>query len=76
MSFKDKYPDFAAVEGHIRRARAERSLMIATALSNGIMAVISGAKRLAAAAGSGLAKEHDRSAIEADSFLKRAVPKY
>lgn len=76
MSFKDKYPDFAAVEGHIRRARAERSLMIATLLSNGVVAVIDAAKRLAAAAGRGLAAERDRRAIESDTFLKRAVPKY
>ena len=76
MSFKDKYPDFAAVEEHIRRARAERALMIATLLSNGIVAVIDGVKRLAAAAGRNLAAERDRRAIEADAFLKRAVPKY
>ena len=75
-SFKETYPDFAAVEGHIRRARAERSLYIAMAITNGLVALGRGFKRLAAATGQGLAAERDRRAIESDAFLKRSVPKY
>ena len=47
-SFKKRYPDFASVERHIRRAQAERSLAIATAIADGIVAVIRGIGRLTA----------------------------
>ena len=76
MRFKDQYPDFASVEEHIRRARAERAVAIATYLSSFVVATVKGLKRLAAAAGSGLAAERDRRAIEADAFLKRSVPRF
>ena len=76
MSFKTKYPDFAAVEHHIRRARAERAVAIATWLSGAVLAVGGGIKRLVEVTGNGLATERDRRAIEADAFLKRSVPKY
>lgn len=45
-TFQDRYPDFASVEYQIRQAHAERSLYIATAVANGIFAVIRGAKGL------------------------------
>jgi hypothetical protein len=40
MKFKDAYPDFAAVEAHIRRARAERSVAVATLICTGITRVV------------------------------------
>ncbi|HUP97695.1 MAG TPA: hypothetical protein VM073_07135 [Usitatibacter sp.] len=76
MDFKDKYPDFANVEALVKRARAERQVAIATAFTNGIMALVDGTRRLAGALGSNLAAERDRRAIESDAFLKRSVPKY
>ena len=76
MRFKDKYPDFGAIEIQIRRARAERQVAIATAFANAICGIASGIKRLALRAGNGLAAERDRRAIESDAFLKRSVPKY
>ena len=76
MTFKDKYPDFGAIEIHIRRARAERQVAIATAFANAIFGFCAGVKRLALKAGNGLAAERDRRAIESDAFLKRSVPKY
>ena len=76
MHFKDKYPDFAAIEDHIRRARAERSVAIATWLANAVLAVSGGIKRLVESTATGLATERDRRAIESDAFLKRSVPKY
>ncbi len=76
MNFKEKYPDFAPIEAHIRRARAERSVAIAVALSEVVMGVSRFLKRFALAAGSGLSVERDRRAIEADAFLKRSVPRY
>jgi len=36
MSFKDSYPDYAAIEEHIRRARIERSVVLAQLLANAI----------------------------------------
>ena len=76
MSFKEKYPDFAAIEGHIRRARAERSVAIAVAISDGIMAVIAGVKSLAKMSQAGLPFERERHVIDSDPFLKRSVPRY
>ena len=75
-SFKDQYPDFAAIEGHIRRARAERSVYIAMAITDGLVALGRGFKWLAGATGRGLAAERDRRAVESDAFLKRSVPRY
>ena len=75
MDFKTEYPEFASVEQHIRRARAERSVAIAHALANLWEATERGLKRLARAFSDNLAAERDRRAIEADSFVKRWVPK-
>lgn len=83
MTFKDQYPDFATIEEHIRRARAERAVWIASWLSGVILAAGRGLKRLATnvgkfmvATGNGLAAERERRAIEADTFLQRSVPRY
>ena len=76
MDFKDLYPDFAAIENHIKRARAERAVAIAQIFAGAIVSAGRGLRSLGRAMGSGLAAERDRRAIEADSGLKRAVPKY
>jgi hypothetical protein len=76
MSFKDTYPEYASIEHHIRRARAERSVAIAHALAGLVVIIGRGLKRLASITSSGLAAERDRRAIEADAFLKRSVPRY
>ena len=34
MDFRNSYPDFAPIEGHIRRARLERSVAIAQFLAD------------------------------------------
>jgi hypothetical protein len=73
MSFRTQYPDFATVEEHIRRARVERSVAIASMLSTLIVKAINGTKRLAEAASEGLAADRDNRAIEADAFVKRWV---
>jgi hypothetical protein len=46
MSFKSRYPDFATVERHVREARAERAVFIATACADAIMAATRGLQRL------------------------------
>ena len=56
-SFKKDYPDFASIEYQIRQAHAERSVAIATAFADGIIAVVRGVARLfAAKPATGLAK--------------------
>ena len=76
MDFRTEYPDYAAIQDHIRRARAERAVAIATWLSGAVLAVSGGIKRLVESTATGLATERDRRAIESDAFLKRSVPKY
>jgi hypothetical protein len=76
MDFKDRYPDFASIEPHIRRARAERSVAVAHAIAGLIEIIGRGIRKFGDVMRSGLAAERDRLAIEADAFLKRSVPKY
>lgn len=76
MDFKHRYPDFASIEHHIRRAHAERSVAVAHAIAGMIEIIGRGFRKLGDAMGSGLAAERERLAIEMDPFLKRSVPKY
>jgi hypothetical protein len=76
MDFKSRYPDFASVEGHIRRARAERSVRLAHLIADFVVSVGTGLRKFSASLGDGLAAERDQRAIEADAFLKRSVPRY
>jgi hypothetical protein len=76
MDFKTQYPDFAAVESHIQRARAERSIALAHVIAGFIASLVSGLRKFAESLCDGLAAERDRRAIEADAFLKRSVPRY
>jgi hypothetical protein len=76
MDFKYTYPDFAAIEKHIKKAHAERSVALAQVFAEAIMSMGRGLRNLGDSMGKGLAAECDRRAIEADSFLKRSVPKY
>jgi hypothetical protein len=74
MDFKTRYPDYALIEHHIRRAHAERSVAVAQAIVGVLMAMGRGLKRFTD--GPVLAAAADRRAIEADAFLKRSVAKY
>jgi hypothetical protein len=76
MNFKEKYPDFAAIETQVHRAHAERALAISQALVSAAEAIMRGVKSLVASMGRGYSAERDRRAIEADAFLKRSVPRY
>jgi hypothetical protein len=76
MNIKRDYPDFASIEKHIARARAERSVAVSHMVVELLESIGRGLKSLSATMGKGLAAERDRRAIEADSFLKRSVPKY
>ena len=50
--FSKLYPEYATIEQHIRRAQAERQVVIANAVANGIAGAIRGIGRLFAAKGS------------------------
>jgi len=76
MDFRTEYPDYAAIQDHIRRARAERSVVIAQMIANAIEAVVRGTRRFATDLGNGLQADWEKRAIEADSFLKRSIPRY
>jgi hypothetical protein len=76
MDFRKDYPEFAAIESHIRRARIERSVAVSQALVAAGAGIVRGLKRLASSMGRGLEAERDRRAIESDAFLKRSVPRY
>lgn len=75
MSFKTDYPEFATIEGHIRKARLERAAAVGAILARGTLAIGSALKSLGATFSRGLEAERDRRAVEADSFLRRSVPK-
>ncbi len=66
MSFKTEFPDFTAIERHVRHARAERLLAIAQAIGTSLAAI---GRFLARDEG----REQERLAIQADAFLKRSV---
>ena len=76
MDFKDRYPDFASIEHHIRRARAERSVALANAIAGVIDTIARGFRKLGDVMGSSFAAERDRLHVETDAFLKRSVPRY
>jgi hypothetical protein len=76
MDFKDRYPDFASIEHHIRRARAERSVAIAHAIAGMIDIIGRGFRKLGDVMGSGFAAERERLHVETDAFLRRSVSKY
>ncbi|MGZ5031618.1 MAG: hypothetical protein ACXWAC_00325 [Usitatibacter sp.] len=76
MDFKLEYPEYAAIEDHIRKVQALRAVAVSHAIVAGIDAVVRGVKRIGKILGEGYAAERDRSAIEADAFLKRSVPRY
>jgi hypothetical protein len=46
MTFQQAHPDFARIEAHIRRARAERSLIIGEAIGEGLIALAQGIERV------------------------------
>lgn len=76
MDFKNDYPQYAAIERQIRNARVERAAVVGTLLAQGGVALARAVQRIAASFGRGLDAERDRRAIEADSFLRRQVPRY
>ena len=75
MNFKTEYPEYAVIEQHIRRAHAERAVAVAQLIAKVVEAVVRGTRELAASLGRSIQAQHERQLIEADSFLKRSVPR-
>lgn len=73
MSFKTEYPDFAPVAQHIRRAQAERSVAIAVALADAIVAATAAVRRLT---GFAPAAAHGRKPLVVKANLARPLPRY
>ena len=74
MDAKTHYPEFISVEEHIRRAQLQRSAHIAHLIAVGMDRLAKRLRQAALTMSDGLDAEMDRRAIEADAFLKRAVP--
>ncbi len=68
--------DFTPIQEYIRRANVERSVYVGDLIARGGAALLRSLKRLGAAMQHGYAAELDRRAVEADTFLRRSVPKY
>jgi hypothetical protein len=71
-----QFPHYEEVEGYIRRARLERSVYVGEAFASLVVAIARGLKTLGKRLAEGLDAENERRAIEADTFLRRAVGRY
>jgi hypothetical protein len=66
MRFSQQYPDYAAIEEQIQRARVQRSVAVAEMIADGLEAI--------ARAFTGHDKaEADRRHVAAEPFLRRSI---
>ena len=70
MNFQQKYPDFASIEEHVRRARAERAVYLAAAIVDAVQAAGRGCRQVVDSIGRRMADGADRRAVES-AYLKR-----
>ena len=76
-TFIEKYPEYATIEAHIRRARAERSVYLAHLIAATVASTINGIKRLGNVFSTGIKAERNLHALEVDALFKRPpAPKY
>ena len=76
MDIKNDYPEYASIEEHIRKANAERSVYIAHLIADGVERMVRGLRQVFSDYRYGLQADWEKRFIEADSFLKRSVPRY
>ena len=76
MDIKKDFPEFKAIESHIRKAHAERSVYIAHLLANGIERMVRGLRSVFTDLGTGVQADWEKRFVEADSFIKKSVPRY
>ena len=60
MSFKRKYPDYAAIEAHIHRARVERAVVISQGILRFVEAAVRGGKMVFQAVAAGIKRRAAR----------------
>ena len=71
----NNYPEYRSIEEHIRRARAERSVVIATMLADATERTINGVKELWAGLRHGVKLERDIHALQVDALFRRMTPR-
>jgi hypothetical protein len=74
MSFSTDYPEYSEIEELIRRARAERSVIIAHMIADAVVAVIRGFKQMRAGLAHGIKLERDIHALQVDALFRRSLP--
>lgn len=72
MSTTYKYPDFDVIDAHIRRARAERAVVLAGLIAAGIDATLRVSRAFARRVAANVALK-DR-AMQGNPFVKGVVP--
>lgn len=75
-NFTNKYPEYEAIQQHIRRAHAERSVYIAHLIADAAHAAVRGLKRLGNIFSTGIQAERNLHALEVDALFKKPAPKY
>jgi hypothetical protein len=75
-TFIEKYPEYTAIEAHIRRAHAERSIAVAHMIASAIQATTRGLKRLGNVFTQGVQAERNLHALEVDALFRKSAPKY
>jgi hypothetical protein len=75
-SFTDKYPEYATIESHIRRAHAERSVAIAHMIASAVDSAARGLKLVGSMFTRGLPAERNLHALEVDALFRKSAPKY
>ena len=74
MTFRTEYPEYSAIEEHIRRAHAERSVAIAHMIANAVEAAVRGFRQLREGLTHGVKLERDIHALQVDALFRRSIP--
>ena len=72
----NNYPEYKSIETQIRRARAERSVVIAGMLADALHATINGLKQMWAGLSHGVKLERDVHALQVDALFRKMTPRY
>ena len=76
MSTRVQYPDFAAIEGHIRRARIERAVVVSQMIVAGVDAAVRGLRLVKASIEANFRRvDATQRRIASDALMGRSVPR-
>ena len=76
MDIKNTYPEYAAIEEHIRRAHVERAVVLSHLIVAGITRAAGVLRTVFASVARGIEAGRDARSVEADAFMKRSIPHY